>query len=679
MPEDSSVERLKRRLYARGEGPKLHERRALHDQAHEVSQNWLGQEDVQRAQDLEYEPERLLKELREGHVPGHEAEQGPAILYDERARAGTMVQSQKRRVMSRLIRGIFIASLVFFLGAGGYAFYVFYTGNGTVSCDRLDINIAGPVSVPSGKELLLNIGLMNRNPVAMEDTSLVVEYPEGTRSAENPAMSMPTARQQIGTIDANTPVRTTARAILYGKEQSEQDINTRVEFHVAGSNAPITCTAPYHVVIATAPVSLTVDGLEEVSSGQEVDLTVKVTSNSEETVPDLRLVADYPFGYTFIDATPKPTNNLNVWDIGDLAPGTSRTITVRGTVAAQSIEARSIKFSVGQKDPSKPAKLATTLQAIDHALLITRPFLDLTMALNRDTADEIAITPGTGITGELHWKNILPYPIYDAQFEIVIASPFVDLYSVHASNGYFRSSDQTMIWTSQTDSALKAIDPGAEGTLGFGFSTKPLQSGTSASDPSMSLDVTVKANRIETTTNVEQKLLAQSKRTIKFISNLAFTPHVYYGTGPFTNTGPYPPRADQETTYTIVWDLTNSTNDVTNAQVSAELPIYVTWLNHTSPSSENISYNPTTHQLTWSVGDVPASTGFQLPKREVAFQVSMVPSIQLIREVPPLVTKQLVRAVDRFTGSVLEQNPRDLTTELIGDPFFPNPQGAVLP
>ena len=53
--------------------------------------------------------------------------------------------------------------------------------------------------------------------------------------------------------------------------------------------------------------------------------------------------------------------------------------------------------------------------------------------------------------------------------------------------------------------------------------------------------------------------------------------------GPFENMGPIPPKADNETTYTIIFSLSSPFNDINSVEVTGSLPSYIAWKNLTSP------------------------------------------------------------------------------------------------
>ncbi|MBP9760589.1 MAG: hypothetical protein KBD24_04500 [Candidatus Pacebacteria bacterium] len=682
MPEDSSVERLKKKLYAREGGPLSRERRELHeeDARTDVSSDWMRHEDIVETRNtLAYDPKRELEDLRQGIVQKPQATHTPAIFSNTKVQSEAVVRASKNRVGVRVVKTIFFASLAFFLLATTAAVYFFWLGNSQVTCDKITFDISGPMSVPSGKELVLNVGIANENPVALQDVYLTTKYPDGTRSAADSSIMLPTTREQIGTVDSGERVRTSERAVLFGKEQSEQKVQFTLEYTLKDSSATFTCpTEEKTVLIATAPVALSVNGLEEVSSGQELVLTIQVRSNSEETVPDQRLVVEYPFGYQYVRAEPPPTEGNGVWDIGDMGQGAERTITVHGVVQAQTTEARVVRFSLGEKDQVDAKALATTMQLLEHPLMITRPFLTLDLVLNGSVDSIITTEFGQAIHGKLRWRNAMQDPLYDVEIEAVLPEQLIDKGSVDVDSGFFRSVDQTMLWTPQTDDDLREVAPGSDGVFGFTFNTKTPLGDTSLRTPSMEIAFTVRGRRVSDNIPIEQTLVSQARRTIRFVTDMNFTPRVVYSIGPFVNTGAHPPRVDKETTYTIIWNIANNLNNLSGVQVHGQLPVYVTWLGKVDSPNESVYYNPTTREVAWQAGDMSTKIGEQTPPREVAFQVALIPSITQLGDEVSLIEGVVARGVDVFTGNVIERTVRSQTTKLGDtDPRFQSDRGEV--
>jgi hypothetical protein len=127
------------------------------------------------------------------------------------------------------------------------------------------------------------------------------------------------------------------------------------------------------------------------------------------------------------------------------------------------------------------------------------------------------------------------------------------------------------------------------------------------------------------------------------------------------NSGPIPPKADNESTYTISWTLTNTVNDASLVVVSAQLPVYVSWKGETLPSTESISYDPNTRKVTWNVGNVSFGTGFIYSPKQVSFKVGIIPSVNHVGSSPEILLPSSFSAKDLYTdknisGSVSSMN-----------------------
>jgi hypothetical protein len=81
-----------------------------------------------------------------------------------------------------------------------------------------------------------------------------------------------------------------------------------------------------------------------------------------------------------------------------------------------------------------------------------------------------------------------------------------------------------------------------------------------------------------------------------------------------------------------------------------------------SPSGEKINYNPDTHEISWNVGTLSAGTGYGPAPREVAFQISFLPSSSQIGYEPELVGKATVTGIDKATGVNVDFSAGAVTT-----------------
>lgn len=682
--KDSSVQKLKRKLYKRGAKPKIRERRELHEFGDdEVAETWNQPEEevVEEVAEKELtheEKKEQLERLYEGQLEGDTEKDEFEALKRARVNKRSEKEQKKKRLISRIIKGIFVTSLVFFLFAVGLAGYYIIFDKNQVSCENVSIAISGPGATASGKKLSLDVEVLNNNPVPMRDATLEVFFPKGTRDTDYSTINLSSSYEQIGTIEMGEQVRSTIEAVLFGPEQTAHTIEAVLTYAIDDSNASFSCRQPYDITIATAPVSLSVDGLEEISSGQEVEFEVTITSNAEETVPTQRLTVDYPFGFDFISANPEPSEHNNVWDLGDILPSKEKKVTVRGIARGQGTESRTINFAVGEEDITNAEALSTVLQKVAHPLLVTEPFLDVSMQLEDQTEPDVVSKLGKSISGTLSWKNNLSDALHDLEIDVTFAGSALDPISVKGQGGFFRSVDNTITWTPQTtDEEFRHIEAGEEGNLGFNFSTKEYQKSAGIENPTVQLEVTVRARRISDDKPVPQNLQEQAKKKIRFETDLAVTPYAVHNIGPFTNTGPHPPRVNKETTYTVVWEVTNTINDTGEVRVTGVLPEYVDWLDVKSPADRAVTYNPVTRQVLWTVGNVPRGVGHETQPRKMSFQIKTTPSISQLYKTITLVNNVSVSGVDEFTKSMLKQDTQTIESDLLNDPFYNGEYGEV--
>lgn len=561
---------------------------------------------------------------------------------------------------------VLLSSVVFFVICLIVAAFFYFGGGNLISNSNIDIQVSGPVSTPGGQELVLQVAIANRNSVPIKLADFIVEYPPGARSANNLTLDLQRTRDTIGTINPGERVNRTVRAVLFGKENEGQKIKMTLEYRIDGSNAIFYKEETYEVLISSSPLSIVVGGLDEVIDGQETTFTLDVISNSPTAIEDAMIKAEYPFGFNFVSAEPKPDSGNDVWHLGLMKPGEKRRITLHGRVYGQNTEERVFRFIGGVESPKDDRELATTFGTIVLPLKIAKPFVTMKLTVNNVEGTEFVAPAGEAFTANLAWINNLPSQITDAEVHVKIHGNAFNELSVSSSRGFYDSLTDTVRWTREDIPDLALLRPGE--AINANFRLVPLDriGDTFIDKPSLGFDITISGRRLGET-GVPEVIESTVVANVKVQTDLKFVSRAVYSVGPFTNTGPMPPRAEQETTYTVIWTLTNGANDVTNGKVSATLPTYMRWVGTKSPDSENIEYNPVSRLITWDVGNISAKAGYQKPPKEVAFQIALVPSLSQVKQSPTILTAATFTGVDRYTTKPLSFMTRLLSTNLTTD------------
>ena len=652
----SSLERLKKGLYSRtdkfGESPRHDIRRIAHS---EVPVSWEGKREAE------------VEDKKEEARPAMVGFSGGQIPQDPKGPSGA----------KRIYKVFLISAAFFFVIALAVGAYTLFGGKNFVSVDNVDILIDGPVSVGGGEPLSLNVAVTNKNNAEIELVDLIATYPQGTKDPNDPTKDLSRARISIGDIAPGATVQKSLNSLMFGEEGAVREVVFTVEYRTANSSAIFYKEKSYKLTLASSPVIVSVEALERVLSNQSAPITVTVSSNTTSVVKDLLLVLEYPSGYSQSSASPSATYSNNIWRIGDLAPGTKKTVTVSGSIQGEDGEARTIRAHIGIQSQANEREIATNIISKTHTFEIERPFLGLDFTFDGNRTGDLAVEAGRTVRADIIWTNNSSTRITGARIEAKLSGNALDRSSINASGGYYDSKTDTIIWEAGRTAGLDSIAAGETNRVSFTFSTARSIPGQATLNPSVTATVTAVGARVDES-GVPQSVSTGVSRSVKLVSNLSLSSRILRSQGPFTNTGPIPPKVDEETTYTIVWTVTNTSNSINGAQVTATLPPYVTWTGEISPEGSNISYNPVGGQITWLAGTLSQNADVGTGAKQVAFKVTLRPSIIQVGSSPEVIGQSVVTGTDTFTGTTLRNSAPALTTRTTTDLLWQEGQGSVV-
>lgn len=572
-------------------------------------------------------------------------------------------------MQTSVFKRFFIGSIIFFVIALIIGIFLFFGGNGGVSSDNVTINVLGNGYTPGGEVLPLTVEIANSNTVPLELADLVIQYGRNKADVSDPA-DITTNRISLGTIESGRAINQKVDLTLYGSEGTSKQVKFTLEYHVSGSNAIFQKEKIFSVIINTAPIAVVVDANTSVTAGQPYAFNVTVTSNVKKVTPNMLLKIDYPIGFAFSNAEPAQSYLSNVWNLGDLNPGDTRTIKVAGTLTAEDGEERSFRVYVGSQSEADKNTIGTTFSSVLHTVDIVKPFLQAKLTINGQQSSTVSVQSRSTINGVVTWGNNLPVRILNAKIVLKLNGALIDKTTVQSEGGFYNSSDNTITWDRNTMDQLASLDPGVSGSFGFTFATTSLyQNGSLVTDPQVALDISISGQQPQEGTN-SQEVNNINRTIIKLGTDFQVSGLALYSGMPFINNGPLPPIAGQKTTYTIKWTATSSASDVSGVKVSASMPAYVHFLNNVSPTNADLKIDPISGNIVWNIGTVSKGSGFTTDPKIVYFQVELDPSISQIGSVPTLINTMSASGVDTYTGTAVNSNWAALTTRLYNDPVF---------
>ena len=551
-----------------------------------------------------------------------------------------------------LLRWLVIAAAVLFIGA---IVSLFYGGN-NFSASGVTLTLTGTDRATSGDEITYTINYQNNTKVTLTNLSFRLFYPTGSIVLDT--NGQPTTPDSTGfTVDSLAPGANGTqefKAFLVGDKGSIETAKVQLVYQPGTLKSTFTNEATTSTTITALPVTLTLVAPPTVVSGQTVQYILDVRNDTTTDLSDLKLQLTFPDGFTVQQTQPQPDETGYIWDLSTLKAGTGTRITVSGPLIGNQQEAKTVTATLRRNLNGQYVDYVRT----DASTTISSPLLSVSLAPNGDR--NYVSFPGDTLRYSVTYTNSSRYTLLGLTLSVVLTGDMYDTANIRVDNGRFDDSIHSVIYDSSGVPMLAQLPPGQSGTVTF---TVPLKAGfTGSANTSF-----IKASATLSTSNVppgtdSSEVSASDFVTTKIGTQPSFSETVQYDGG--LGTGPIPPKVGQATVYTVRWQLTNPSNDVNNAKVTATLPpgsMFGTGASVTGGSAPVFDKNHST--VTWTIGTLPFGTGVGMPKYEATFTVSITPSSNQVGSSVGLVSNTSLTGTDSFTGNTVQVPVQNVTTD----------------
>jgi len=510
IKDQERIDALRERLYERGKTLEHSHKHALTDHKEEVRTQWTAP-----PKPIESKPVITPEPISE-----------PVVELEKNTMA-----PKKRKMGYRL--KLVLLGIGFFMLAVVVSISIQLFGNNVISGENITLSVTGPFTIGAGDVLPLQVGITNSNAVDIESATLIVEYPKGTLSASEDQKELFNERLALDIVAAGETVNIPLRAIVFGEENDERNINVSIEYRVQGSNATFFKEADsLRFKINSSPIIVKVENVKKLSSGQETDITLTITSNSPTTLSELLVKAEYPIGFDFTSSTPEPSNAQNAWIIKDIEPEASKTIVIKGVVIGNDTAEHAINFTVGVPSERDQQSLASVFATAQTVFEVEQAFLGVALRVSGESTSEIVIAPSVNSSGQIEITNTLDDTIYDLTVEMFLGGNALSDLDVGPPNGFYDSLNNKIIWDVSNSPSLAELRPGRSTRLSFGV--KPSTAITQT--PQITLDVNVQARRISES-QVSETLQGTAKSVLKIATIPTLRADAGFSSGIFTDSG----------------------------------------------------------------------------------------------------------------------------------------------
>lgn len=544
------------------------------------------------------------------------------------------------------------------LTIGGIAFFTLCIGifvriqQSLFLNNRIRVSISGPENINSSNLNHFVISYENGNYTRVRDAVLLVSYPpnfypEGNvNEFRNDSGS---SSITIGDIPAFGTGKVDFSGKFYGSKNSVAYIRSALRYKSNDAEARFSPEGQKSINLRSSSISIEIDAPLSVASNSKVDYAVNYENISDVALSNIRLKVSYPSGFSFKSSDPSPSEGDTVWYIGNISSGEKGSVRLTGTLSGVSNEKKSFSVDMGTlKEDGSFFSYSTA----ERSTQMTASPIIIQQFANQSRDQSVGEGDSVGYT--INFKNNSSIGLRNIIVTATLKGDAFNFYGVQPSGGFFESSKSMITWKASDVPQLENLLPGQSGSVSF---IVPIRSNLLyESKTSKNFHVTTWA-AIESpdiqNPLAENKIIATDTLDVKVHTAFSLEAFASYTNDKISNSGPNPPKVGEETTYTIHWLLSNTTNDIAEVEVSSSFPTNIRWTGKIFPPSEAIFCNERTNKIVWNVGNIGVGVGTLSPKREVIFQLSVRPDINQQDGNVMLLGNSMATARDLFTNKIL--------------------------
>ncbi|HTY40220.1 MAG TPA: hypothetical protein VMC43_03990, partial [Candidatus Paceibacterota bacterium] len=281
-----------------------------------------------------------------------------------------------------------------------------------------------------------------------------------------------------------------------------------------------------------------------------------------------------------------------------------------------------------------------------------------------------AAPPGENLNYILTYRNNSNVTLENVVITAAVTSEMVD-FTRARSHGYLNSLTNTFTWNQANTPALAQVTPGKSDDLDLALPIKkdyPIKR-LGDKNYSVKLHVQIESPTVPENTGAAKTVSVTDNET-KVAGRTDLNALGFYveKSGFATNTGPYPPKVNTPTQYTVHWRLTNYSTDLSNVHVSAFLQnnTHFTGL-VTSTINYVPKFNAASGEMSWDIPNLPAGKGLLGDPVEAIFQLENTPAVNDVGGLVEILGETKLTANDDFTGQSVLKTDQSLNTGLPDD------------
>ena len=532
---------------------------------------------------------------------------------------------------------------------GGFLGFWSYRNN-IFSKEVLKLEILGADTIKMGDEIEYTVKYKNNGNSVLQEPRLIFELPEYSLTEDGKTRFT----QDLKDIYPGDEDFVKFKTRLLGSENNLAIAKAWLSYMPKNLIVRFESYTTFSVKINSVPITLDFDLPSKVERGKEIQYSLNYFSNIDYPLENLSVKIDSITGFQLESSIPLSLDKSE-WKIPTLNKAQGGRITVNGRITGDPGQSLNFAARLGMWRDGVFVLIKDTNKAVS----IVEPLIFMSQRING--YPNYVASPGEKLHYEIFFRNIGSTPFDNLFLLTKLDGQAIDMQSIKSLTGEVRANDRLIAWDYKQVPELRYLAPQQEGKVEFDVQLKNnwTQSDSENNNTIIKnkVDISQISNEFQTKVNSKLEVLQKG---------------YYSSQAGIINSGPIPPTAGVETTYTITWEIKNYFNDIKNIKIRAILPQNVRLTGKISPENEfsNFSFDNNSREIVWNISGgatITAGTGVVSNAPSISFQVSLTPDNFQKGNTVPLIGEASISAEDQFTGAVTQGNALLINTSLSDD------------
>ncbi len=560
-----------------------------------------------------------------------------------------------------IILGVVLVALI----AGGFGLYKFLIQPSAPQANsKISLEFLKPNQILIGEPFTVSISISNYSDNILKNAKLSLFLPDGVYFAGQSDEAR-VSEQVVGDLGPGSINQQTFTLLaLSGNPTRRLEAKLSYSFSQT-SGAQYESPALLDLLINQPAVTINLGVPQSVFNGQDFEIKASYSNNTAHDFKDVHLALDYPPIFQFKHSTVSPEGSSNnSWQLGTIPAGSAGTISITGSVLGP----EGSFFDIVASLTSLISGNTYTVNKQTANVAISQSPLSLSITAN-NSADYISHL-GDNVQYTIQYNNNSEMVMQNVKIQAKLVGELFDFSNI-GTDGNFNSLNNTVTWFPATNRELLSVPSKQGGSVSFSIPIKNAFPIRLLSDKNYTLKIqaqiesptvpqNITANKTVSVAEVESKVAGK----LDFVSEALWRD----AASGILNSGPYPPRVNQPTQFTVHWRIVNYATDVSNVHVSTYLQSGARFTGTVKSTMDTQpAYNPNSGLVTWDIPFIPATRGFISPPPEAIFQVEVTPSSNQVGSNVVFLGDTTVQWTDSFVNQSGQATAKELDTSILTD------------